>query len=230
MKQKKRLSFLDKKKKCIFEPRKLWKIAKMGLGHPTEKAFEIIINALNEAYPGYIETKQNWIFNNAGGAMGQMTVLHGSLREYILLYGTSLGTEGHSGRYKAEVFDFIFKGEMLCEYVGCFKQEVLKSGSVAYLPPSIVKHYRIKDESWMLEYARGNIVSMLPFGFADSILSTLDPKPVMRTLKLYGRLVIKNLFKKGKDLGIIIKWILIIGFGIWFIFYGIPWILRLFTI
>jgi hypothetical protein len=230
LKQKTRKSFLDKKKKCVFDPRKLWKIAKMATGHSTVKAFEIIINELSEAYPGYIETKQNWVFNNAGGAMGQMAILHGSLREYIILFGSNQGTEGHSGRYKAEVFDFIFKGEMLCEYEGRFKQEVHKPGSAAYLPPSIVKRYHIKEETWMLEYARGNIASMLPFGLADSFFSTLDHITVMRTLWLYGRLVIRNLFKKGKDIGIVIKWILIIASGIWVLFYGIPWILLLFTI
>lgn len=227
MKKKKKPSIFEKKKKCIFEPRKLWEISKMAIGYPTEESFDIIINALDKAYPGYIETKQNWVFNNAGGSMGQMTVLHGSLREYILIFGTNLGTDGHSGRYNAEVFDFMFKGEMLCEYEGRFKPEVHKPGSAAYLPSSIVKHYRIKEEGWMLEYARGNIVSMLPFGFADSILSALDHITVMKIIWCYGRLVIRNLFKKGKDLGIIIKWILISLLVVFFGFYGIPWILSI---
>lgn len=225
---KKRKSFLDKKKKCLFEPRKLWNIAKMGIGHPTEEAFEIIINALDKEYPGYIEKKQHWVFNNAGGAMGQMTILHGSLREYLILFGTGQGNEGHSGRYKAEVYDFVFKGEMLCEYEGVFKREVHGPGSPAYLPSSIVKHYCIKEEAWMLEYSRGNIVSMLPFGLADTLISTLDYMTLLRTIWLYGRLVVRNMFKKGKDLGLVIKWvIIIIILGILGIFYGVPWLLTL---
>ncbi|MFW9873196.1 MAG: ERG2 family protein [Candidatus Thorarchaeota archaeon] len=228
MSKKKRKSFLDKKKRCLFEPRKLWEISRKAISHPTEEAFKIIIDALDEEYPGYINTKQNWIFNNAGGAMGQMTILHGSLREYILLFGSNIGTDGHSGRYKAEVYDFVFKGEMLCEYEGRFKPEIHKPGSPAYLPSSITKHYRIKEETWMLEYARGNIVSMLPFGFSDSLISTLDYKPVLRVIWNYGKQVVKNMFKKGKDIGIIIKWIVIIAFGIWFIFFGIPWLVSLF--
>ncbi|MFW9771771.1 MAG: ERG2 family protein [Candidatus Heimdallarchaeota archaeon] len=229
MRKKKRTRFLDKKKHCIFDPRKLWDIAKRGIGHPKKEAFDIIIKALAEEYPGYIETKQNWVFNFAGGAMGQMTVLHGSFREYLIIFGTNIGSNGHSGRYKAEVFDFIFTGEMLCEYTGHFKKEVHKPGSVAYLPPSIVKHYCIKEEAWMLEYARGNIISMLPFGFADSIISALDHITVLKTIKLYGKQVVKNLFKKGKDIDILIKWLLIIGILIWFIFYGIPMIFNFFT-
>ena len=156
-----------------------------------------------------------------------MTILHGSLREYILLFGSSIGTSGYSGRYKAEVYDFVIKGEMLCEYEGRFKPEIHKPGSPAYLQANITKHYRIIDETWMLEYARGNIISMLPFGFADSIISALDHKPVMRVIWNYGKQVIKNMFKKGKDIGIVIKWILIIAFGIWFIFFGIPWLVNI---
>ena len=59
MGRKKRKSFMDKKKHCIFEPRKLWEIARKGIGHPRKEAFEIIINNLAEEYPGYIEKKQN---------------------------------------------------------------------------------------------------------------------------------------------------------------------------
>ncbi|MFX1498272.1 MAG: ERG2 family protein [Promethearchaeota archaeon] len=223
----KKKKILDRKNHCIFEPRKLWQIAKKGIGYPTKEAFDTIIKTLAEEYPGYIETKQDWVFNFAGGAMGQMIVLHGSFREYLIIFGTSLGTEGNSGRYKAEVFDFVFSGEMLCEYTGCFKKEIYKPGSLAYLPPSIVKHYCIKGQAWMLEYARGNIVSMLPFGFADSIISALDYMAVLKTIRLYGKQVVKNLFKKRKDIDILIKWLLIIATLIWLFFYGIPMISNL---
>ncbi|MHA2122231.1 MAG: hypothetical protein ACW990_13595, partial [Promethearchaeota archaeon] len=128
--------------------------------------------------------------------------------------------------YKAEVYDFVFQGEMLCEYEGRFKQEVHKPGSPAYLPASIVKHYQAKENTWMLEYARGNIVSMLPFGFADSILSALDYHTVSKIIWRYGKLVVRNLFRKGKDIGIVIKWIIIISLGIWTIFYGVPWLIQ----
>jgi hypothetical protein len=185
---------------CLFDPRKLYEIAQLGIGLPTETAFATVIAALDRAYPGHICTRQGWIFNVAGGAMGQLTLLHGSLREYIILFGSCNGVEGHSGRYGSEVFDFVFKGEMHCEYEGRFALEVHTPGTIAYLGPSVVKHYQIKQEAWMLEYARGSIPAMLPFGLADSFFSTLDFATVGRTLRNYGRLVGQELVLHRKDL------------------------------
>ncbi|MBD3351085.1 MAG: hypothetical protein GF364_06330 [Candidatus Lokiarchaeota archaeon] len=206
--------YMNRKKKCIFDPKKLHEIAKDAIGKPTEQAFDYIIDALKEEYGDYIHAvpkeKRSWIFNHAGGAKGQMLLLHGSLREYLIIFGTCQGTEGHSGRYNTEVFDFVFEGEMLCEYEGVFKNEIHRPGSPAYLPSSMVKHYCIKKKAWMLEYSRGNIVSMLPFGLADIFTSTLDHIILFRTIYHFGKLVVKNMFKRGKDIDIVIKWLLIV--------------------
>lgn len=206
--------------KYLFDPRKLDEIRKKAIDKPIEQAFDIIIRELAKAYPGHICTKKNWLFNNAGGAMGQLTLLHASLREYIILFGTCIGTEGHSGRYASDVFDFMIKGEMICEYEGVFKPEIhLPNGSPAFLGKKIIKHYRIKDEAWMLEYARGNIIKMFPFGTTDSIFSTLDFRTVGRLILHYSRLTIKGLFTKGKDITAAIKLLfyitLIIAFLWW---------------
>lgn len=55
-----------------------------------------VVRQLHETYPKHILKNPPWIFNNAGGAMGSMLVLHCSLSEYVIIFGTALGTEGHT--------------------------------------------------------------------------------------------------------------------------------------
>lgn len=213
MNQAKPQSTLRQNKKFLFDPHVLNEVRKKSVGMPIEESFQYIIDELDRLYPGHICKKTNWIFNNAGGAMGQLTLLHASIREYIILFGTCVGTEGHSGRYASEVFDFVIKGTIMNEYEGRFTPEVNtpESDEPLFLEKKVVKHYRIEKEAWMLEYSRGNIVKMFPFGTFDSIFSTLDVRTVARLVVQYGKLVIKGLFTKGKDLGAIVKFLLFIG-------------------
>lgn len=54
---------------------------------------------LSIRYPGHILPDEDlqWVFVNAGGWMGSMCLLHASLTEYLLLFGTAVDTGGHSG-------------------------------------------------------------------------------------------------------------------------------------
>jgi len=54
----------------------------------------------------------------ARSAMGQMSLLYGSLSEYVIVFGTPIGTEGHSGRYRSEVWDCMIAGETWCYQEG----------------------------------------------------------------------------------------------------------------
>jgi C-8 sterol isomerase len=180
----------------VFDPTVLHACARKGVGLPVEEAFDAITAALRAAYPRYVADRpRDWIFNNAGGAMGQITLLHGSITEYLIFFGTPIGTEGHSGRYRTEVWDFMFDGEMWAYLEGDTTRTVFGPGDAAYLGPDAVKGYRVPDRAWMLEYARGPIATMLPFGLADSALSVLDLTPIRRTMWTYAQLCVKGLLQ-----------------------------------
>lgn len=55
----------------------------------------------------------------------------------------------------------------------------------------MVCHFRC----WALEYARGWIPLMLPFGLADTLSSTLDFYTLVQTFKVYGQCVVSELLQ-----------------------------------
>jgi hypothetical protein len=202
----------------LFDPAVLDGIRRMGIGKPLHEAFDIITGELAKAYPGHICTTRDWMFNNAGGAMGQLNLLHASLSEYLIFFGTCIGTEGHSGRYASDVYDFMIQGEMECEYEGRHEPEVHTVDTPpAYLGSKVIKHYCIKKDAWMLEYCRGSVPRMFPFGTADSLFSTLDIRTVSRLIRRYAGLTIRSL-ARGKDLALLARMVILlaaIGAGAW---------------
>lgn len=179
----------------LFNPDVLHAIAKAAVGLDRHVACNQIVADLKRKYPEHIHDDLPWIFNNAGGAMGQMKILHVSLSEYIILFGTPIGTEGHSGRYSAEVFDFVFDGEMWCYHEGELGRTVYGPGDTAYLKRKQTKGYRIQDSAFMLEYARGRIPNMLRFGLADTVYSTVDARTFWGTIGRSGKLIFSELLK-----------------------------------
>lgn len=180
----------------VFEPSELRECVRAGIGKSPNDAMDAITAELAQRYGDHVDTSgRDWILNNAGGAMGQLALLHGSLTEYLIFFGSPIGTEGHSGRYATEVYDWVFSGEMWCYLEGETERRVYEPGSEAYLGRDQVKGYKLPEGAWMLEYARGPIPTMVPFGVADTALSTLDMKCLRRTVAGYGKLVVKSLLR-----------------------------------
>jgi hypothetical protein len=180
----------------LFDPDKLHDVCRRAAQQGERGAIIDSVSAeLKHLYPAHIELGVPWLFNNAGGAMGQIKLLHCSLSEYILIFGTPSGTEGHSGRYATEVFDFMLDGEMWCFHAGEFERTIFKPGDLAYLGADRAKGYAVPSDVLMLEYARGPIPTMLPFGLADTVFSTHDPRTIGGTLFQYARLVTQNLLR-----------------------------------
>jgi len=156
-----------------------------------------ITDELVRIYPDHIEPRQNWMLSLAGGVMGIMTVLHGSLSEYVLIFGTPVGSQGFSGRYRIEIHDFMLAGEMWTYTEEAFAEHrIYRPGDAAVLRRREVKGLRIAEGTWMLEYGRGVIPSALPFALSDAVIA-FEFRTIARTIWTYGRLTAREL-RRGK--------------------------------
>ena len=72
-----------------------------------------------------------------------------------------------------------------------------RPGDVHHLPRGVAKGFRMPDRCFALEYARGAIPLMLPFGIADTLTSTMDFRTLAKTFRVYARSVTREL-RHGK--------------------------------
>ncbi|EME88761.1 uncharacterized protein MYCFIDRAFT_35720 [Pseudocercospora fijiensis CIRAD86] len=184
----------------IFAPDQLHKISLSALethGNNTAAVVSDIVSQLRsqDSLRPYLSTSEEWMFNNAGGAMGAMYIIHASITEYLIIFGTAIGTEGHTGRHTADDYFHILKGEQLAFVPGDFEAERYPVGSVHHLKRGDVKQYKMESSCFALEYARGWIPPMLGFGYADTFSSTLDFPTLWTTTRVTGREMIRNLVR-----------------------------------
>jgi len=159
----------------VFEPEDIHEIAKLGVGRPVEEGIAAIHQALRERYPGKIRGEMRWHFNRTGGTLGELTILYASTKEYVLIFGTPIGSEGFSGRYAdMTVYDCMFAGEMRTYTEGQTEATVYLPGDCAVLEPGQGKGYNMTADTWMLEYTRGNIPAALPIGVFAPVSVTAD--------------------------------------------------------
>lgn len=173
----------------IFDPEVVDECALECIGHPKPKMFDVFAEAMEKRYPGRIDNTQPWIYSIAGGAMIQMKLYFASLHEYIMIWGTPIGSEGHSGRHHVAFWDTVIDGETWYYAEGQFQKRVYKIGDRIFVGRHQAAGMNFTDGVWAVEYARGFIPRSMPFGIADEILSARDFVAVKQTLALYGALI-----------------------------------------
>lgn len=74
----------------VFELDHLRDLAKRSVdqhGDNTRGAVKYIVDELSAKLPNHINVEEEWVFNNAGGAMGAMYIIHASVTEYLIIFG-----------------------------------------------------------------------------------------------------------------------------------------------
>jgi len=180
----------------IFDPHRLHEIGSRAIGLPFDAMCSTVVDELAAAYPGHIDTRTDWIFNLAGGLTGVMRVLHASLSEYVLIYGTPIGTEGFSGRFRIDIWDVMLRGSFTT-YTDRDPSvaKLSQVGELVHLPPGVTKAVRIQPDTWMLEYARGPIFTSLPTALGDSVFRAMDAAILGKTLLRYSQLTLRSLLR-----------------------------------
>jgi C-8 sterol isomerase len=173
----------------LFDPDVIHDCALAGLGKPKPEMFDAIADAMEERYPGRIDRSQPWIYSIAGGAMIQMKLYYASIMEYLMIWGTPIGSEGHSGRHAVAFWDTVIDGETWYYGEGQFEKRVYRPGDRIFVGKGQARAMNFTDGVWAVEYARGPLPLSVPFGLADEILSTLDFATAGQTLGIYMSLI-----------------------------------------
>ncbi|KAK4525871.1 hypothetical protein GAYE_SCF17G3780 [Galdieria yellowstonensis] len=177
-----------------FDKEVIRNIAEKAVGLGREEAFHNISKQLQTVYPQLITDSSEWIFINAGGWMGSFYLLHASLTEYVLLFGTAIETSGHSGRYWIDIYDTLIRGTFQQWSEGTTYYVTYSPGDTIYHPRLSATAVRWKEDTWMLEYAHGPILSSFLFALSDSLFSTLDWLTIYKSMRVYSFQLLRSLF------------------------------------
>lgn len=167
---------------------------------PLEARLAAAVYRVAELYPDLVDpTRQRWIFTKAGGIVGKINFLHASMNEYLLLFGAPVATYGFSGRYKrVQIQKFVLAGRYTTynPETAQIEPEVFEAGDLVTLPKGEVRNMEIASGSWHFEFGRGPVVTAMPFGTVDLLVSSLEVRPILQTTVDYTHFITKGLKRR----------------------------------
>ena len=165
--------------------------------------FSALIGRLSRVYPDIIDNMQRrWIGSRAGGILGKLTFLHVSFTEYLLIFGCPAGTQGFSGRYNyMELYKVILAGQYTTYDLESdqIAPTVYRPGDLSCMKKGEARGLEIESGSWHLEYGRGPNITAMPFGLMDTLVSSVDLKPLMLTTSEYTAFLRRGLRNRRRS-------------------------------
>jgi|GEM_PF-776128 len=195
------------KGKYEFSPEIVQNMAKtvanmVNSGTPVYTALQSEFNTIKNQHGKKVASSLHWIFNEAGNVIGEVALIYASPNEYLLFFGTPVGATGFSGRYNhVDIWDCTVAGRMADWTPGEMASTYLP-GQCEYLAKGVAKGF-IMEPSWnnakqkyegsfTIEYARGSLITAMPFGVFAPLGLTLDYKTAYQILMQYADLVLRS--------------------------------------
>jgi hypothetical protein len=171
-----------------FDPEVINGIAQRHLGKPMAEMADAIGRDLKTCYPDYVDTEQPLVFNGGGGIMYQLKIFAMTPHEYIMICGSSIGSSGFSGRHPAAFWDTVLSGQANYMHQDQWESKSYRTGDRIFVDRWQSATIDFPDHCWMLEYARGTLIWLLPFGMINIFSNTLDFRSLFRLVRIYSML------------------------------------------
>ncbi len=175
----------------LFDPDVIDSIAQRHLGKPMPVMAEAIGQELKARYPELVDVSLPLVFNVSGGIMYQLKIFAMTPHEYIMICGSATGSSGFSGRHPAAFWDTILSGQANYMHQDQWESTSYKTGDRVFVDRWQAATIDFPDHCWMLEYARGALVWLLPFGIVNVFSNTLDFGSLFHLVRIYTTLTIR---------------------------------------
>lgn len=107
--------------------------------------------------------------------MDQVKMLFARPNEYLGLMGIPVESTGHTGRHPVTYYDTMLSGSSRNFHAGELEAVRVAAGEFLITRPMEAFAAQVEDHIFFLEYCRGPLISLVPFGFVN-FLSTFDLK------------------------------------------------------
>jgi C-8 sterol isomerase len=166
------------------DPYELRDLALQHVGKPVPQIAADLEHDLVAKYGNMIQTDMPWVLTPAGFVMYQVKMVFARRNEYLGLMGVPVASTGHTGRHPVTYYDTILSGGSRNASATDLIATDVKAGDFLVTRPWEAFTANIDDHIFFLEYCRGPLATIMPFGLANFVFGTLDLKSagqIMRT-------------------------------------------------
>jgi len=160
------------------------------------ETYDQLLKGVEGRYPGLIRWPTKWYYDRSAGFLQAIAILYVSASEYMAITGTPVATDGGSGPFPGEIYDWVIDGEINSFEAGEFAVEPTRPGQLDYLPRGQMKGAAIDSHYWAFEYGRGPILFMWPTTIVGTFMD-LDFGNLFEMFKAALREFDRNLLRPG---------------------------------